>query len=51
MDIPCWQDRMKDVVAGNIFKNIILSDEGYSYYSERIFKKTHRSALQIDHQD
>jgi len=51
MDIPCWQDRMKDVVAGNISKNVILSDEGYSYYSGRIFNKTYRSAFQIAYQD
>ena len=55
MDIPCWKKRMEGVVAGNISKNIILSDEGYSYVvrpsSSQFFNKTYHRALQIAYQD
>jgi len=55
MDIPCWKKRMKGVVSGNISKNIILSDEGYSYVaglsSPQFFNKTYNRALQIAYQD
>jgi len=51
MDIPCWQERMKGVVEGNVSKNVILSNEGYSYSSDILFNKTYHSALQIAYRD